>query len=79
MPFRFQLSPLNAVALLIAAAMCVPIAAVVLNLMAPASPAWPHLASTVLPRYAVNTALLEETPFKAFLAMFAVSLSMPSA
>ena len=58
MPFRFQLSPLNAVALFIAAAMCVPIAAVVLNLMAPASPAWPHLASTVLPRYALNTALL---------------------
>jgi len=38
--------------------MCVPIGAVVLNLMAPASDVWPHLASTVLPRYAANTAAL---------------------
>lgn len=53
-----HISPLSVLAALIAALMCVPLGAVVVNLLAPPSDAWPHLASTVLPRYAANTAAL---------------------
>jgi iron(III) transport system permease protein len=42
----------------IAALICVPVVAIVLNLLIPRADIWRHLASTVLPDYVLNTALL---------------------
>jgi iron(III) transport system permease protein len=42
----------------VAALVCVPVIAVFLNLLAPRVDTWRHLASTVLPDYVLNTALL---------------------
>ena len=43
---------------LVATLICVPVVAVFLNLLAPRLDTWRHLASTVLPDYVLNTALL---------------------
>jgi iron(III) transport system permease protein len=42
----------------VAVLVCVPVAAIVLNLLVPRADTWRHLASTVLPEYVANTALL---------------------
>ncbi|TAK52800.1 MAG: iron ABC transporter permease [Betaproteobacteria bacterium] len=49
---------LRAGSLLVAAVICVPVVAVFLNLLIPRADTWRHLASTVLPDYVINTALL---------------------
>lgn len=50
--------PLGWLSLAMAALVILPILSVVLELLQPASEVWGHVASTLLPRYAVNTALL---------------------
>jgi iron(III) transport system permease protein len=52
------LGPLGWIALSVAALIVAPLAAVVANSFAPGEGTWAHLASTVLPGYVANTALL---------------------
>ncbi len=52
------ISRLRAGAIAIAALICVPVAAVIVNLFVPRGETWRHLAQTVLPEYVMNTALL---------------------
>lgn len=49
---------LRAGAAVVAALVCVPVVAIFLNLLTPRADTWRHLASTVLPDYVLNTALL---------------------
>jgi iron(III) transport system permease protein len=53
-----RLGPLGAAALVVAVMLAVPIGAVLASVFAGGTQTWGHLASTVLPRYVWNTALL---------------------
>ncbi|HEX7036486.1 MAG TPA: iron ABC transporter permease [Pseudomonadales bacterium] len=53
-----SVSPLTVLSVLVAALIALPVLAVVLQAVQPAGAVWAHLASTVLPRYLVNTAWL---------------------
>ena len=64
-----RLRPWNAAAIAIAVALLAPIAVVGANLFVPGGEAWAHLASTVLPDYALNSLAL--------VAMVAAGTSRP--
>lgn len=55
---RHRLGTLGVLALLIAALLAVPLVSVLASLFSGANETWAHLASTSLPRYVANTALL---------------------
>ncbi len=57
-PAEVSIPWLRAGSLLVAALICVPVVAVFLNVLIPRADIWRHLASTVLPDYVINTALL---------------------
>ena len=57
-PRRERSGPLTWIALGIAALFAVPVASVLANLAQPSAGTWRHLATTVLPDYLLNTALL---------------------
>jgi iron(III) transport system permease protein len=52
------MSPLAAVAVIVAVLVLVPVAAVIAQMFGPATSTWAHLVSTVLPEYVRNTVLL---------------------
>ena len=63
LPFAFlrrgsRLGALGVAALLIAAALALPLVSVIASLFGGVSDAWAHLAATALPRYVVNTLVL---------------------